>query len=160
MKAVLPFALAALLAGIVPGAVAAPEPFIPIRSDYKKPQEVPENFFDPFRAQDAAENGSLKRDAAMVSDGAVASAVVTRGISGIMLGAKPAANRVIIGDQVFAVGDALKFPDASEDGFAPLVAGASVVVQAVRRESLVLEIQPDGRAAREFVYSLGPFWRP
>jgi hypothetical protein len=160
MKTVLPIVLAALLAGAPPGAVAAGEVFMPIRPDYKKPQEVPENFFDPFRAQDAADSGSFKRDAAMVSDGTVASAVGTRGISGILLGAKPAANRVIIGDQVFAVGDALQFPDNSQDGFGPLVAGASVVLQAVQRESLVLEIQPDGRASRELIYSLGGFWRP
>jgi hypothetical protein len=151
------FIIAGLLATAAFGAPSVAEPFVAVRPDYKKPQVVPENFFNPFRARTAAENAD-HRDPALVSNDAVAEAVTTRSVSGLLLGG--VRGRVIIGDQVFAIGDPLEFPDDRSSGMAPLIPGTSVVLREVRRESLLLEIDSEGDAPRWLTYSLRSFWQP
>ncbi len=72
------------------------------------------------------------------------------------------ANKVIIGDQVFGVGEELSFPtkDTAKDEPDPLVAGASVVLLEVKPESLTVEITAEGEPPRRLAYPLRNFWRP
>jgi hypothetical protein len=156
MKAILFLSLAI---GLVPlrGSPAV-DPFSFIGPDYKKPQELPENFFNPFKSQ-ASGSDLARKEAVTVSNEAVASAIGHRGISGIVYSPDARADRVVVGDQVFAIGDELSFPDGDKPDGSPLVAGASVILRAVHQENLQFDIVPEGEASRRLVFSLHGFWR-
>jgi hypothetical protein len=133
--------------------------FIPITPDYKKPVEVAEDFFDPFRAQTSASGEGEGKEAGVISDEAVSAAIGARGVSGVVLEKDDGADRVIIGDQVFSAGDELLFPDVKTGESAPLLAGAAVILREIHRDSLVFEINPGSSATRRLPFSLRQFWR-
>jgi hypothetical protein len=145
----------------VPAAAPVPQAYLfgLIGPDYKKPREVPDVFFNPFKIQaSSAIAAGPKKDA--VSNEAIAEAIARRGVTGIVCAPDGHASRVIIGDQVFAAGDELSFPVGEKDGLAPLVPGASTVLREVGPESLSFEVTPDGEAARRLNFPLRDFWRP
>lgn len=159
-----PAAVLALLAAVAPLAQPAPAapaehalPLSLIGPDYKRPIEVPDSFFNPFKVEATLELGDQRRGAA-ISEQSVAAAVLERGISGIILDGDPSRSQAIIGDQVFAVGDELAFPQG--DSLVPLLAGASVTLRAVGERSLQVEFTAEGEGARRAVVSLKNFWRP
>jgi hypothetical protein len=156
------FALVFLLAAVL-GRGAAPDErlFSNLGTDFKKPQVLPETFFNPFKAQ-APESALQKQESASVTNEAVAAAISHRGISGLVYAAAGRANKVIIGDQVFGIGEELTFPtkDTAKDEPDPLVAGASIVLLEVKPESLTVEITPEGEPPRRLAYPLRTFWRP
>jgi hypothetical protein len=135
---------------------ANPGLFSLIGPDYKKPQEVPDTLFNPFKVE--ASNELMQRRGAAVTDQSVASAVVHRGVSGVVYGGDGRANQVIIGDQVFRIGDELTFPSA--EGSSPLLPGASVTLREVNRNSLVFDYATEGEGSRRAIVSLRSFWRP
>ena len=67
--------------------------------------------------------------------------------------------RVIIGDQVFAVGDELGFPDGEKPGLAPLLAGSTVILREADAHHLVLEVSAEGEVPRRVNFPLVDFWR-
>lgn len=153
-----------LLAGLTTAALcAAPAEvtlFSLIGGDYKKPQEVPENFFNPFKVQ-LAGGAALQKKANVLTNESVSEAVGRRGVSGLIYAEPATMSRVIIGDQVFGVGDELAFPDGDKGGTAPLVPGANVVLRDVGAENLRLDVTPEGgEATREVNFPLRNFWRP
>jgi len=150
------FTLAAVLAA--GPAAAAPGLYSLIGPDYKKPVEVPDTLFNPFKVE--MSNDLNQRKGAVVTDQSVAAAVTHRGISGVVYAADGQMSQVIIGDQVFRIGDELSFPEAEGGALAPLVAGASVTLREVNAQSLVLEYSAEGEKARRAVVSLRAFWRP
>ncbi len=153
------FAAALAAAPAAAGTGPAPaDPFARIGPDYKKPQELTEGFFNPFRVEATSEM-SLQRKGGPVSNDAVDAAIVHRGVSGIILGTDPASNQAIIGDQVFRIGDELSFPDGDK-GSTPLVPGVSVVLSGIDKDILSLEVISEGEALRKASFSLKSFWRP
>jgi hypothetical protein len=142
---------------------AAPEErlFSNVGPDYKKPLVLTDTFFNPFRAQ-APESVLQKQESASVTNESVGAAIGHRGISGLVYATAGESDKVIIGDQVFSIGDPLEFPskDANQDGMVPLVDGASIVLREVKAQSLTFEITPEGEATRQLVYPLRGFWRP
>jgi len=159
MKAILYLSLAI---GMVPLRGQGPSPsddsFSIIGADYKKPQELPENFFNPFKSQ-ASGSDLARKESVSVSNEAVAGAIGHRGILGIVYSPDARADRIVVGDQVFAIGDELSFPDSDKPGLSPLVAGASVILREVRQDNLQFDIVPEGEASRRLVFSLHGFWR-
>jgi hypothetical protein len=139
-------------------ASAAPE-FGSISPDYKKPTELLESFFNPFKIQPGLEATLSGHEVPAVSNDAVLAALSHRGLSGLLYGKSAARNRVIIGDEVFSVGDELIFA-SDKDAAAPLVTGATVFLRAVQANNLLLEVTPTGEAPRPLNYSLRAFWRP
>jgi hypothetical protein len=129
-----------------------------ITPDYKKAQELPDTFFNPFKVEATMELSGQKR-AGTVTEQSVADAVGHKGVSGIIFAPEPGMNQVIIGDQVFRVGDELNFPD---DGgaMAPLLSGASVILREVDGKNLVFEFTAEGGISRRSTFSLGNFLRP
>jgi hypothetical protein len=159
MKTLSRFLLAALVSGApFCGAKEASDDFNPIGIDYKKPQDLPDSFFNPFKVQSAGE--SQKKDSATVTDDAIVEALGHRGISGIIYALREGRNRVIIGDQVFGVGDELTFPNDAKDVPDPLIAGASVVLREVGKANLTLEVTPESEPVRRLTFPLRAFWRP
>lgn len=154
-------AVAAPSAGPGPGpdGAALARSFALLGPDYKKPRDVPDMFFNPFKIEPSFELSAQKRGAA-VSEQGVADAVGRRGVSGIVYAADAGMNQVIIGDQVFRIGDELTFPDGSGGQPVPLVAGASVVLREVGRNTLVFDFAADGEAAHRSSFSLQGFWKP
>jgi len=142
----------------VPGPDSAPN-FSSISPDYKTPQELPESFFNPFKIQAILDAALAGRDVPAVSNDAVLVALGHRGVSGLLYSGPTGRNRVIIGDAVFSVGDELTFASDKGDD-TPLVNGATVVLRALRANSLLLEVTPIGESARPLNYSLRAFWRP
>lgn len=158
-RALLAFlAAAALPASAVP---AAAEAFVPIKPEYKKPREVPETFFNPFRAAAASgEGGGQRRDPSLSAADAVLAAVAARGVSGVTLGPAPADNRAIVGDQVFAPGDTLEFPPDKAGPPVPLVPGSVVVLREVGHDRLVFDVQGEGESGQQASFPLRRFWQP
>jgi hypothetical protein len=128
--------------------------------DYKKPQELSDAFFNPFKIQASIGSGSQKKDGAAVTNDTITDALGKRGVSGILYAPQGDRNRVIVGDQVFGIGDEITFPNADSDALSPLVPGASVVLRTVTSGSLGLDVTPDGEPARRIAYPLRAFWRP
>ena len=138
---------------------ASPPQFGQISTEYKKPQELPDSFFNPFKIQAVSDAAMGNHEVAAVSNEAVLAAISHRGLSGLIYSGPDGHNRAIIGDEVFSVGDELSFAGDNAEP-APLVAGAAVVLRAVRANNLLLEVTPTGEAARPLVYPLRAFWRP
>jgi hypothetical protein len=164
MKTPLPILIAALALGApFLGAKDAPvdgDHFDLVGPDYKKPQQLSDAFFNPFKIQASTESASQRKDGAAVTNEAITDAVGHRGVSGVLYAPQGDRNRVIIGDQVFGVGDELTFPSATSDTLAPLVPGASVVLRAVAKGSLSFDVTPDGEPPRRVSFPLKAFWRP
>jgi hypothetical protein len=159
MKTMLCFLLVALAAEApLRGAKEADVDFNPVGIDYKKPQDLPDTFFNPFKI--AAGVDSQKKDSATVTNDTIIEALGHRGISGIIYAQRDSRNRVIIGDQVFGVGDELAFPNDTKDTPDPLVTGASVVLREVGKANLTLDVSPEGEPARRMTFPLRAFWRP
>jgi len=133
--------------------------FALVGPDYKKAREIPDLFFNPFKVEATTELSMQKKGAA-VSEQSVAEAVGRRGVSGIVYAANAGASRVIIGDQVFRIGDELSFSDGASEAAVPLVPGASVILREVRRDSLVFDFAAEGESARRSTLPLRTFWRP
>jgi hypothetical protein len=163
MKTALHLILAALAVAAVPLRAKDPaggEHFELVGTDYKKPQELSDSFFNPFKIQASIGSGAQRKEGAAVSNDTITDAVGKRGVSGILYASKSERNRVIIGDEVFGVGDELGFPNADSDAVSPLVPGATVVLRSVASASLTFDVTPDGEPARRVVYPLRAFWRP
>ena len=128
-----------------------------IGPDYKKPQELPASFFNPFKSQTSIA-ALARKEVPSVTNEAVTDAVTKRGISGIVLAADLRTNRVVLGDEVFAVDDELSFADPRQSEPAPLLAGASVVLKAIRSENLEFEIRVEGEPPRTMTFPLRRFW--
>lgn len=148
-------------AALARGAAPDDRQFGALSLDFKKPQVLPDGFFNPFRAQ-SPESAMQKQESASVTNDAVVAAVAHRGISGLVYAQAGGDNKVIIGDQVFGVGDELTFPseEKDKDDLVPLVAGASIVLVEVKPQSLTLQITPEGDVPRQLTYPLRGFWRP
>jgi hypothetical protein len=130
-----------------------------IGPDYKKAQELPDTFFNPFKIEATMEL-SLQKRSATVTEQSVAEAVGRKGVSGVLFSANAGMSQVIIGDQVFRVGDELNFPDGEGGAMVSLVAGANVVLREVNAKDLVFEFTAEGESARRSTFSLRNFWRP
>ena len=134
-------------------------PYDRVGVDYKTPQVLTETFFNPFHVQ-ASADAMQKKEGAAVTDEAVTAAIGVRGVSGVLFGARPGSSRIIVGDQVFSIGDELTFPDADKGGVLPLVKGASVVLRRVSRDSMGLDISPETEPTRRMNIPLRDFWHP
>jgi hypothetical protein len=148
-----------------PAAPAAPAPdsvarFSLLGDDYKRAQVLPEGAFNPFKIQAATSLPGARKDGAPASTESIADAVEHRRVSGVLLAAAAADNRVIIGDTVFAVGDPLEFFDAEKGAAVPLAAGLTVVLREVRRDGLGLDVGQEGEAPHRVDFPLRTFWRP
>lgn len=130
-----------------------------IGPDYKKAEDLPDTFFNPFKVEATMEMTLQKRSAAVTEQG-VAEAVGRKGVSGIIYADNPGLSQVIIGDQVFRVGDELSFPDGEGGAMAPLVAGATVILREVGAKNLVFDFTAEGESARRSSLSLRSFWAP
>ena len=130
-----------------------------IGPDYKKAQELPDTFFNPFKIETTVEFSGQKKSSA-VTEQAVAEAVGRKGVSGVIYAANIGMSQVIIGDQVFRVGDELDFPDGESGASVPLISGANVVLREVSATNLVFDFSSEGEAAHRSTFSLRNFWRP
>ena len=130
-----------------------------IGPDYKKGAELPDTFFNPFKVEATMEL-ALQRKGAVVTEQGIADAVGRKGVSGIIYSDNAGLSQVIIGDQVFRVGDELNFPDGEGGAMAPLVAGASVILREVDPKDLVFDYTAEGESARRSTFSLRNFWAP
>jgi hypothetical protein len=163
-------AILCLLAAASPLFAAAPAPapgpeaparFQPVGDNYKKAAVLEESTFNPFKIQSATGvPGFGRKDTPAASNEMVAEAVAHRRITGVLLAANPADNRVIIGDEVFGVGDTVEFFDRDKGANVPLAAGASVTIHEIRQNSLLLDIGLDGESPRRLDFPLRDFWRP
>jgi hypothetical protein len=169
MKAILGLLLAAAAAVPARAAPAAPvaehDPdaasrFDLIGEDYKKPAVLPESIFNPFKVQAAELPGGGKRDTVGATNESILAAVEHHRVSGVLLAVDTASNRVIIGDQVFGVGDALEFFDPDKGEAVPLVMGANVVLRGIKRDSLALDVGLEGETPHRIDFPLRSFWRP
>ena len=134
-----------------------PDRFNLIGEDYKHARELPPTLFNPFKSQ--ASNAALARkETASVTDESVSDALTTRGLSGIVISPDAEANRVVVGDEVFGVGDELSFPDPKRPTLDPLVTGASVLLSAIRQENLEFEVRVEGEPPRHMTFPLHSFW--
>ena len=158
LRLFLPLAATALAAAkpLTPSAPSPLDPFGRIGADYKQAQELSEGFFNPFKSRAL---GTARREAATVTNEAVAAAFGRRGLSGLLYAPEARADRIVVGDQVFAPGDELAFPDGDPGDAAPLVAGATVVLRAVGHDQLQFDVTPEGEPARRFALPLRAFWR-
>ncbi len=129
-----------------------------VGSDYKKPLEVPDNFFNPFKIQ-ATGSAAPRKASAAITNELVSEAVGHRGVSGLVYSTPAATSHVIIGDQVFGIGDELVFPEGDTGETAPLVVGATVVLREVGAGDLALDLTPEGEATRRISFPLRAFWR-
>jgi hypothetical protein len=152
-----PRAVSAFPAAIL--AAAEESRFNSVQTDYKKPQELSEAFFNPFKVHATVQELQKKGSAAITNE-TVIDAVAGRGISGMLFAAKPTMNRVIIGDQVFSVGEELTFPDLEKGGQAPLLVGANVILRRVRSDGLELDVNTETEPVRRVNFPLRNFWRP
>jgi hypothetical protein len=152
-----------LLAGLTAVAAHAAAPsqedtrFDSFGSDYKRGQVLPETFFNPFKVR--FESGLAKREGPGATAESLAEAITRRGVSGLAASPGGGPGRVIIGDQVFCVGDELGFPDADKPGLAPLLAGSTVILRAADAHKLVFEVSADGDAPRRVNFPLADFWK-
>lgn len=150
--------------GAVPAAVDLGDPasrFAAIGDAYKQAEVLTDSLFNPFKIKGAVGlPGGKGRDAAAVTDQGIADAVERRRVTGILLAPDPANNRVIIGDEIFSVGDALQFFDRDKGVDEPLALGATVVLKDVKQDSLAVEVSPDGENPRRLELTLRTFWRP
>jgi hypothetical protein len=169
MKALLCLVLAAAAAG--PSRAATPAPaseretdsasrYDLIGMDYKKAAVLPDSVFNPFKIQAAELPGGGKRDTVGATNESILAAVERHRVSGVLLAIDTAANRVIIGDQVFGVGDPLEFFDQDKGEAVPLVMGANVVLREIKRDSLALDVGLEGETPHRIDFLLRSFWRP
>lgn len=133
--------------------------FSQLTEDYKRPVDVPNSFFNPFKIQAGVRAGDDRRDTAVASDGAVRAALSQRGLSGVVFDHDAAQNRAIIGNQVFAVGDELQFVDDSGKT-SSLVPNATVILRAISATQLTLDVATGGEAPHPVTYSLHTFLQP
>ena len=120
---------------------------------------MPDNFFNPFKIQ-ATGSAAPRKASAAITNELVSEAVGHRGVSGLVYGTPAATSHVIIGDQVFGIGDELVFPDGDTGKDIPLVAGAAVVLREIGAQDLALDLTPEGEATRRINFPLRAFWRP
>jgi hypothetical protein len=169
MNAIPCLALAALASGLAAPAVrAAADPaasdvaskFNLITDDYRKPAVLAESIFNPFKVQVATLPGGGHKDAGSITNDSLADAVGRHHVTGLLLAADAAGNRVIIGDQVFSIGDPVEFDEPGKEAPAPLVAGAVVVLRAVKKDSLSFDVGLEGENAHRVDLPLRDFWRP
>jgi hypothetical protein len=172
MKAILCLALAAASVATVRGDPPARAPaqtpaadlasrFSLIGENYKNAVVLPESIFNPFKVQAATGlPGAGRKDAAGASNESIADAVEHHRVSGILLAPNPADNRVILGDQVFGIGDPIEFFDKDKGVAMPLAMGANVVLREIKRDSLVLDVGIEGEAPHRVDFPLRTFWRP
>jgi hypothetical protein len=146
-------------AGVSPGTGNSANLFSLVGADYKKPQELPDSFFNPFKIDTAFES-ALQKKAEPVTNEAVTDALDRHGVSGITYASEPGQNRVLIGDQVFGVGDELTFPDMEKGGSQPLMTGASITLREINPGYLSFDVTPEGEAAHRLSFSLRNFWKP
>lgn len=147
------------------GAPAAATPdsvsrFALLGSDYKQAQVLPDSAFNPFKIQAATSLPNGRKDGAPASTESIADAVEHRRVTGVLLAAAAADNRVIIGDTVFAVGDPLEFFDPDKGASVPLAPGMTVVLREVRKDALGLDVGQDGESPHRLEFPLRTFWRP
>jgi hypothetical protein len=143
-----------------PASAPAPaSPFSLVGADYKKPQELPDNFFNPFKV-DATFESALQKKNGPVTNEAITDALDLHGVSGIVYASAAGQSRVLIGDQVFSVGEEVTFPDLEKGGTLPLVPGANVTLREVSSGQLFFDVVPEGETGRRFGYSLRQFWKP
>jgi hypothetical protein len=152
--------LAGLISGLPLRGATDAGGFNSVRPDYKKEQELPDTFFNPFKVQSTAESDLQKKDSATITNEAISDALSHRGISGVIYASRDSHDRVIIGDQVFGVGDELTFPNDAKDAPDPLVTGANVVLREVGTASLSFDVTPEGEPARRMNFPLRAFWHP
>jgi hypothetical protein len=169
MKAILCLILA--VAAAAPGRAAAPAP-VPeheadsasrydlIGEDYKKAAVLPDTVFNPFKIQAAELPGGNKRDTVGATNESILAAVEHHRVSGVLLATDTASNRVIIGDEVFGVGDTLEFFEPDKGEAVPLVMGANVVLREIKRDSLALDVGLEGETPHRIDFLLRSFWRP
>jgi len=142
------------------GAADAPPPpdrFNLIGDNYKHARELPPTLFNPFKSQ--SNNAALARkETASVTNEAISDALTTRGVSGIVISPDAQADRVVMGDEVFGVGDELSFPSPKHSNFDPLITGASVLLSAIRQENLEFEVRVEGEPPRHLTFPLRSFW--
>jgi len=154
----------ALFAALAIGAAGAPPPpagdtrFVALGADYKKPQVLPETFFNPFKVQ--ADSKLAKKEGPGAAVEAVVEAVGQRRVTGVIYAPADGASRAIIGDQVFGIGDEVSFPDPDKPGLAPLVAGNTVVLREVDAHHLGFDVGAEGETPRRVSFSLRNFWSP
>lgn len=161
------FPVAAALAGLASAAraeVAAPKDAASrlslIGDDYRKVAVLPESLFNPFKIH-ATNLANLDRNSdAKVTDQTILDAIEQRGVSGLLCAPQAGDSRVIIGDQVFGVGDELSFAAENHDEDAPLVLGATVVLRTVAADRLAFEVSFEGESAHLLDFPLSKFWRP
>jgi hypothetical protein len=149
-------------APVLPGSILAADDesrFNSVRPDCKKPQELSEGFFNPFKVH-ATVQELQKKEGSAVSNETVIEAIASRGVSGMLFAAQARMNRAIIGDQVFAIGEELTFPSLEKGGQIPLLAGATVVLRRVRSDSLGLDVTTETEPARQVNFPLRNFWQP
>lgn len=150
--------LPVLPAGAQPNDASTPL-FSQLTEDYKKPLDVPSTFFNPFKIQAALHLGDDRRGNVAVSDDAVRSALTSRGLAGVVFHPGAAASHVIIGNDVFGVGDELQFVDDAGKT-SPLIPNATVVLRAIGATDLTLEVTAGGEPPHPLSYSLHAFLQP
>jgi hypothetical protein len=168
MKAIMLLALALAAAesgrGASPpreGGQDSPSRFSLIGDDYKKAVVLPDSIFNPFKIQAATElPGGGKRDGMGATNESIVGALEGRRVTGVLIGPDAASNRVIIGDQVFSVGDPLEFFDKDKGVPVPLVSGANVILREIKKDSLALDVGLESETPRRVDYILRSFWRP
>ena len=126
--------------------------------DYKKPQVLPDTFFNPFKVQ--AEAGPAKKDGPGVAAESVAAAITLRHVTGIAYAPTGGVNRAIIGDEVFGIGDEVSFADSDKPGLTPLLPGNTVVLREVDAGHLAFDVGAEGETPRRVSFSLRNFWTP
>jgi hypothetical protein len=133
-----------------------PDRFSLVDSQYKVARELPPTFFNPFKSQANGPGG--RKETASITNEMIADALSKRGISGIVLSADARAERVVLGDEVFGVGDELAFPAPKQPVPVALVAGSTVLLTVIRAENLEFEVRVDGEPSRRLTFPLHAFW--
>ncbi|MGH7996465.1 MAG: hypothetical protein ACREFX_08950 [Opitutaceae bacterium] len=141
-------------------APAVPSQYALIGNNYRDVEVLPETFFDPFKIRATSQFPLDKTADVRVTNQTILDAVAQRGVSGILYGPDTKDNRVIIGDQVFGIGDELTFLNEAKGSDAPLVLGATVVLRSVKKENLSFDVTFDGESAHPLEFPLRTFWRP
>jgi hypothetical protein len=131
-----------------------------VGDDYRKVEVLPPSFFNPFKVR-ATSAIPLDRDSNLkITDDAVLQSLEHAGVTGMLLASGGRECRVILGDQVFGVGDTLEFPDGDNPVNTPLLKGAKVVLKGITPVDLDLEVTFAGEAPHPLTFPLRSFWRP
>jgi hypothetical protein len=118
-----------------------------------------ENFYNPFKL--TARQAALPLSAqSTLTNEQIAQLLRQRKIQGLIFGADGmTGKRVIIGDEVFAVGDEIAF--YNDDYILTHLSSAGIVrLIKITRESLEFDISVSGQPSRRMDYSLSAFFAP